>query len=95
MCDIPDYVQVILDRIVSENGFENYTIDIKQGSQIGDGFLSELSSIRITEKDGDKNLALMCKIAPLSEARRKEFFSKVVFDREVRKSVFNSLKCIK
>lgn len=83
MFDIPKYVQVILDRIIAENGFESYTIDVKQGSQLGDGFLSELSSVRITEKDGDKNLALMCKIAPQNANRRKEFFSQIVFNREV------------
>lgn len=80
--EIPKYVQVLLDRIVDENEFRNYSVKIKQGSQVGDGFLSELSSITIAENESDKRLDIVCKIAPFNKNRRKEFFSSVVFDRE-------------
>lgn len=80
--ELPKYVQVLLDQIVNENGFRDYSMEIKQGSQVGDGFLSELSSISIMEKETDKRLDVVCKIAPFNKNRRKEFFSNVVFDRE-------------
>lgn len=80
---IPDFVQVLLDRIIAENGFSDYRMEIKQGSQTGDGFLSELSSITIAEHNkSDKKLDIVCKIAPLNKNRRQEFFSHLVFDRE-------------
>lgn len=79
---LPKYVQVLLDRIIDENEFHDYSVKIKQGSQVGDGFLSELSSITIAENESDKRLDIVCKLAPLNKNRRKEFFSSVVFDRE-------------
>lgn len=82
LTDLPSYIQSILDRILDESGFCDYTVEIKQGSETGDGFLSELSSITITENASDKKLDLVCKIAPLNKNRQKEFFSSVVFDRE-------------
>lgn len=80
--NLPEYVKAILDQVIAENGFGEYSLEIKQGSETGDGFLSELSSITITEDDSDKKLDLVCKIAPLNKNRRKEFFSNIVFDRE-------------
>lgn len=82
LTDLPSYIQSIIDRIIDDSGFCDYTVEIKQGSQTGDGFLSELSSITIIDKTSDKQLDLVCKIAPLNKNRRKEFFSNVVFDRE-------------
>lgn len=79
---LPDYIETILNRIIDENGFSDFTMDIKQGSNTGDGFLSDLSSITIQEKASNKKLNLMCKIAPLNKNRRKEFFANIVFDRE-------------
>lgn len=80
--EIPKYVQVLLDQIIDENDFHNYSLEIKQGCQVGDGFLSELLSITIIENYSDKKLDIVCKIAPLNKNRRKEFFSNIVFDRE-------------
>lgn len=80
--ELPKYIQVLLDQIIEANNFQNYSLKIKQGSQVGDGFLSELSSITISENESDKKLDIVCKIAPFNENRRKEFFSNVVFDRE-------------
>lgn len=80
---LPGYIETMLDRIIDENGFSDYTMEIKRGSETGDGFLSELSSITILENGNtDKRLDLVCKIAPLNKNRRKEFFANIVFDRE-------------
>lgn len=80
---LPNYVQALLDKIIAENGFVDYSLELKSGSNAGDGFLSELTSITILENGNDsKRLDIVCKIAPLNENRRKEFFSNVVFDRE-------------
>lgn len=42
-----------------------------------------------------KKLELKCKIAPLNENRRNEFFSKIAFDREVRVVFFLSIYAFK
>lgn len=80
--ELPKYIQLLLDQIVKESGIHDYSLDIKRGSEVGDGFLSELSCITIFENDSDKKLNILCKVAPLNENRRKEFFSNVVFNRE-------------
>lgn len=79
---IPKYIQALLDEIIEEYGFRDYSLQLKQGSQVGDGFLSELSCINILENGSDKHLDLVCKIAPLNAIRRKEFLSNVIFGRE-------------
>lgn len=80
---LPSYIQSLLDQIIEKNGIQNYSIEIKQGSQVGDGFMSELSCIKIKNNDNsEKNLEIVCKIAPLNANRRKEFFSNLVFSRE-------------
>lgn len=80
---LPGYIETMLHRIIDENGFSDYTMEIKRGSETGDGFLSELTSITILENGNtDKRLDLVCKIAPLNKNRRKEFFANIVFDRE-------------
>lgn len=79
----PKFISDLLHEIIKENGFRDYSVEVKQGSQIGDGFMSELSSITITENYSEKQLHLVCKMAPLNENRRKEFRSDMVFGREV------------
>lgn len=80
--ELPKYIQALLDRIIKENNFRSYTLELKQGSQVGDGFTGELLSISIVENGSYKKLDIVCKTAPLNANRRKQFLSDVLFDRE-------------
>lgn len=82
MSALPNYIQALLDKIIKENGFKDCAVQIKQGSQAGDGFMSELSCITLEERNGEKKLHLVCKVAPLNKNRRKEYISGVAFARE-------------
>ncbi|XP_031621427.1 uncharacterized protein LOC116339595 [Contarinia nasturtii] len=79
---LPKYIQDHLDRISNENGFIDYSMQVKQGTQTGDGLMSVLWSVTIAEHNSDEKLYLVCKVAPLSRNRRKEFISNVSFKRE-------------
>ncbi|XP_031621374.1 uncharacterized protein LOC116339561 [Contarinia nasturtii] len=79
---LPKYIQDHLDRISRENGFIDYSMEVKQGTQVGEGFMSELSCITITERNDEKQLHLICKVAPFAKNRRKEFISDMAFARE-------------
>lgn len=80
---LPNFVQNLLDQIIRENDFVKYSVQVKSGSNAGDGFTSELLSIAITENECDKRLDLVCKIAPSSKHHRKEFFVDILFNREI------------
>ncbi|XP_055321909.1 uncharacterized protein LOC129577979 [Sitodiplosis mosellana] len=79
---LPKFIQKLLDKIIKENGFKDCSVQVKQGSNVGDGFMSELSCITLAERNSEKKLHLVCKVAPSSKNRRKEFISDVAFTRE-------------
>lgn len=79
---LPVYVQDILNSVAKKQGFVNYSVDSKSGSQAGDGFVSELFSITIAEDDSEKRLNLMCKLAHSNRDHRKTICSDLLFDRE-------------
>lgn len=80
---VPNFISDVIDRIIKENGFRDYSLEIKAGSNVGDGFTSDISCITITERNGDQQLNLVCKMAPLNKNRRNEFISDIAFAREV------------
>lgn len=82
LIDLPGYIQEILYKIIEDSGFYDYKVEVKPGMEAGDGFLSELKSVTIAETATDQKMVLVCKIAPLCENRRKEFFSSEMFRRE-------------
>lgn len=79
---VPDFANELFEKIAQENGFINYSMKIELGTMPGDNFNSEIFSIRITENESSKKLELLSKIAPSSEARRKQFLSDTIFKRE-------------
>ena len=81
--ELPKFISDRLDRIIVENGFRDYSLEIKQGSKIGDGFMSDITSISIAERNIDRKLDLVCKMAPLNKNQRKEFISDVGFKNEI------------
>lgn len=80
--ELPKYIYDLLDQISKENNFTDYSVQVRPGSNVGDGFSGELSSVTISEKNGEKQLQLVCKIAPSNKQRRKEFFTEHFFERE-------------
>lgn len=86
---LPMYIHEHLKRIGKENGLVDYCVEVDQGSQLSGGFMSELFSITIIERDDNSNsnntskkLQLVCKMAPLCKKRQEELMSNVVFARE-------------
>lgn len=80
LIELPSFVQELLFALIEDNGFKDYSVKIEPGSKAGDGFLSKL--FKITFKEADTILVLVCKIAPLNKTHRKEFFSDILFKRE-------------
>lgn len=80
--ELPKFIQELVDKIIKENGFKDCSIQVKQGSQVGDNFMSDISCLTLAERNSDKKLHLVCKVAPTSKNRRKEFISDVAFARE-------------
>lgn len=89
MCSLPESVLRILNRIAETEGFVDFELEIDSGSNIGDNFLGELFAVAVagrqkkdSGKEIDAKLKLLCKLAPASAQRRKEFLSDAVFERE-------------
>lgn len=89
MIELPEYVNVLLKNIAKSEGFLNYTSELNAGSKHGDNFLGVLTSVtiigprRINGTTTTDKLHLLCKLAPTNVARRAEFHSEEVFEREV------------
>lgn len=79
---LPEYAKRLVDQVATQNGFSDYLLQSNEGNKPGDGFSSELFAIRIVEENNNKQLDIVCKIAPSDENHRKEFFSSMVFERE-------------
>ncbi|EDS30841.1 conserved hypothetical protein [Culex quinquefasciatus] len=81
--ELPQYMHDAVARIAPEQGFTpgQFKIDFEVGSGKGDGFVGEMFRARITE--GARELVVLCKIPPINEARRQQFGSMVIFEREV------------
>lgn len=80
---LPDFVFQLFDQITFENGFGDCSMHIDNGSQVGDGFMSEIFNIKITDKKCGKSLDLVCKVAPSNRNHRKETFANILFANEV------------
>lgn len=90
MCELPEYVHALVDKIARAEGFTEFSVALKAGSNHGDNIMSDLCSAVVSGArvhtngncvSGDQ-LHLLCKLAPLSAARRKEFGSVAMFTRE-------------
>lgn len=80
---LPKYIYEILEQICKDNGFRDYTIHEKSGSQTGDGFSSKIISINISENNSEKQqLDIVCKVAPFDKKQREQLHSDNIFNRE-------------
>uniref|UniRef100_A0A336JXG8 CSON001337 protein n=1 Tax=Culicoides sonorensis TaxID=179676 RepID=A0A336JXG8_CULSO len=85
--ELSDFVRNALDAVAKKENFKDYTIDIEPGANIGDGFMGLMLQITYkgVKNDNDKEteLSVMCKIPPLSKARRDHFNTNLIFEREI------------
>lgn len=79
---LPKKVQDLVDQIAKESGLKDYTLELKSGSNAGDGFASALTAVKIVESNSDKSLELVIKLAPTNVIHRKEFFTDLMFEHE-------------
>lgn len=77
------YMTESLDKVAIAEGFKNYDVKIDHGSAIGDGFVGILFKATVREIDSDKQLTVVIKSPPESQARRVDFGAMQLFKREV------------
>lgn len=86
---LPDFAVNSVIKIAHNEGFTDFKITTKSGSNQGDNFQSVMYAInlygtrRINGKMQLDELDLLCKATPGNDTRRKNFSSSVVFDREI------------
>lgn len=95
MSVLPEYVVDLIHTISKSEGFTKYETKFANGSNHGDGFVCTMTSVTITGIRQIKNqlmndeIYLLCKEAPPSQARRKEFQTDKLFKREA--AVYNDI----
>lgn len=86
---LTDYITNILIKIAKSEGFTDYQIKTKAGSNHGDNFLGIMTAVTLTGTKGHngvskhEELHLICKAPPANESRKKNFNSDLVFSREI------------
>lgn len=80
---VTPYMTESLDKVALAEGFKNYDTKIDHGSAIGDGFVGILLKATIKEIDNDKQLTVVIKSPPESQARRQDLGAMQLFRREV------------
>ncbi|XP_035897703.1 uncharacterized protein LOC118505678 [Anopheles stephensi] len=81
--ELPQYLHAALNQLAPREGFTegNFTIAFDFGSSKGDGFVGQMFKATISE--GDRAEVYLCKIPPLDDDRREQFYSMTAFAREV------------
>lgn len=74
----------LFDPIAREAGFVDYTVVPSSGSKAGDGFMGIMLRVHIrgVRNGRQDELSLMLKMPPTNKARRIQFQSAVMFERE-------------
>lgn len=80
---VTEFMTKCLDKVAFAEGFKNYVIKVVHGSAIGDGFVGLIFKVTIKEENSEKELNLILKTPPESEARRNQFGSMDLFRREI------------
>lgn len=89
MSAISQQVFSILKEIAENENFITYRINLSNGSEKGDGLLSEITNVQIsgqrkTEKcEINDELNLVCKVAFSDKSQREQFKCDIVFEREI------------
>lgn len=79
------FVLNLLNGIAKDEGFTDYTVESSSGSKHGDNFMGIMLRVLLKGcRNGEPSaLSLMLKMPPLSKARRQQFKSALLFEREV------------
>lgn len=84
---LPESLLKLLHQVARAEGFRDYEIETKTGSNHGDNFVAVMTSITLLgtkELNGTcEELHLICKTQPADGARKRMFKSDLVFDREI------------
>lgn len=86
---LPSFINDRLNSIAKSEGFTDYTIDTKAGSNHGDNFLGVMTAITLSGTKGlngksrKEELHLICKMPPANEIRNRNFKTDIVFEREL------------
>lgn len=83
---LPKNVENALKGIANDFELKKISIQVKSGSQAGDGFSSEMRSVNIKglqDSNLETELNLLCKLPPENENRRKDFLSHITFEKEI------------
>lgn len=94
--ELPNYVLDLLKKVAKNEKIENLKIDLRAGSNLGDGYFSNLVSITLSgikttsnksiennSENEEVRLHLLCKMLPESEEFCKEMNIVDAFEREV------------
>lgn len=87
---IPEFVLTAIEQVATKEGFTSFTTSIAHNVAIGNGFVGEISRVKIrgnrTKANGltqvDAELSLVIKLPPANKFRR-EMIAMRVFEREV------------
>lgn len=84
-----EFITTNIEKVAKNEGFIDCKIETTAGSKPGDNFLGVLTAITVSGMRMINGVAksdalyLICKAPPLSEIRKKNWKSKMVFDREI------------
>lgn len=85
--ELSDFVRNALNTVAKNERFTKYTIEIVPGANLGDGFMGLMLQVTFkgtkTNSNDKEELSVMCKIPPLSKARREYFNTNLIFEREI------------
>ncbi|XP_031616814.1 uncharacterized protein LOC116336810 [Contarinia nasturtii] len=87
---LPDYLKDGIHKIAKTEGFIDYGIEMKAGSNHGDNFFGVLIAVTLSgtrrQQNGDiqsDELHLLCKTPPTNELQEKDISLTVTFNREI------------
>lgn len=86
---VTDFMRDCIEKVASSEGFKSYDVKVDHGAAVGDGFNGILFKVTIFENNSDKKLSLVLKSPPTNIARRHEFRSMALFEREIR--IYNEI----
>lgn len=87
---LPPIIAKLLDEIAESEGFTQYKIGLKSGSNHGDNYSDSMISVKmIGVKSGESSASsaetwnLLCELAPACKERRKLLKTDRCFEREI------------
>ena len=79
---VTEYLKECIHKVATTEGFINYNLTVNYGSNIGDGYVSNMLKISINE-DNHETLTVLVKIPLENKARREVMKMMSLFEREI------------